>query len=407
MVVLTLCFQGPSTSAAEQESVINSLKSWVKIHKDKDLPNSLGEAEWAHASISKVESIEAQEILWDYFVSSQKAKSEENYNLRRVRLGDKTMKYGMKIFGEKPKDGRSLFISMHGGGQAPPSVNDRQWRNQIGLYQPAEGVYVAPRAPTDTWNLWHQSHIDPLFRQLILDLVITLEVNPDKVYINGYSAGGDGVFQLAPRMADTFAASAMMAGHPNETKPDGLRNLPFALYMGGLDRAYNRNNEALKWKGLLEELQKQDPKGYAHRVQIYPENGHWMQLKDKEAFPWMQKFHRNSRPNKIVWLQDDVTHEDFYWLGVPDGQAKQRTRVVAEIKDQIIHVETQDLGNLIIHLDDQLIDLEKPVTIIANNKPVTKEVSVKRDIATIYNNLLSRKDKAYLFPAKISIKTGL
>ena len=27
----------------------------------------------------------------------------------------------------------------------------------------------------------------------------------------------------------------MMAGHPNETRPDGLRNLPFTLHMGGED----------------------------------------------------------------------------------------------------------------------------------------------------------------------------
>jgi poly(3-hydroxybutyrate) depolymerase len=40
-------------------------------------------------------------------------------------------------------------------------------------------------------------------------------VNPDKVYLLGYPAGGDGVWQLAPRMADRFAAAAMMAGHPN------------------------------------------------------------------------------------------------------------------------------------------------------------------------------------------------
>jgi poly(3-hydroxybutyrate) depolymerase len=52
------------------------------------------------------------------------------------------------------------------------------------------------------------------------------------VYLMGYSAGGDGVFQLAPRMADRFAAAAMMAGHPNETKPLGLRNLPFAMLYG-------------------------------------------------------------------------------------------------------------------------------------------------------------------------------
>ena len=51
------------------------------------------------------------------------------------------------------------------------------------------------------------------------------DVDPNRVYIMGYSAGGDGVYQLAPRMADRWAAAAMMAGHPNDASPLGLRNI--------------------------------------------------------------------------------------------------------------------------------------------------------------------------------------
>ena len=68
--------------------------------------------------------------------------------------------------------------------------------------------------------------------------------NPDKVYLMGYSAGGDGVYQLAPRMADRFAAASMMAGHPGNASPLGLRNLPFAIFSGADDAAYNRNKVA-------------------------------------------------------------------------------------------------------------------------------------------------------------------
>ena len=108
------------------------------------------------------------------------------------------MKFDFIVFGEKPKNGRSLFISMHGGGGAPPKVNESQWRNQMRLYKPKEGIYLCPRAPTDTWNLWHQSHIDPLFDRLIENLIIFEGVDPERVYLMGYSAGGDGVYQLAP-----------------------------------------------------------------------------------------------------------------------------------------------------------------------------------------------------------------
>ena len=74
-------------------------------------------------------------------------------------------------------------------------------RLAAGLYQPAEGIYLVPRAATNTWDLWHQAHIDQFFDRLITDMIVLENVNPDQVFIMGYSAGGDGVYQLAPRMA--------------------------------------------------------------------------------------------------------------------------------------------------------------------------------------------------------------
>src|SRR5690606_6946618 len=115
---------------------------------------------------------------------------------------------------------------------APAAVNDGQWENQKHLYSLKEGIYVAPRAPTNTWDLWHQEHIDSMLRRLIENMVAIEDVNWNRVYLMGYSAGGDGVYQLAPRMSDTWAAAAMMAGHPNETSARGLRNVPFALQVG-------------------------------------------------------------------------------------------------------------------------------------------------------------------------------
>ncbi len=139
-----------------------------------------------------------------------------------------------------------------------------------------------PRAPTDNWNLWHEGHIDPLFDRLIEDMIVFEEVNPNRVYITGYSAGGDGVYQLAPRMADRFAAAAMMAGHPNETSPLGLRNWPFAIHMGDKDAAYKRNEVAAEWRDKLKALREADPQGYEHLVKLHAGRGHWMNGEDAE-----------------------------------------------------------------------------------------------------------------------------
>ncbi len=119
---------------------------------------------------------------------------------------------------------------------------------------------MAPRAPTDTWNLWHERHIDRMFGRLIEDLIVLEQVDPDRVYVMGYSAGGDGVYQLAPRMADRWAAAGMMGGHPNDASPLGLRNVAFALQVGAKDSAYHRNQVAKEWAAKLDQLQRDDPR---------------------------------------------------------------------------------------------------------------------------------------------------
>ena len=46
-----------------------------------------------------------------------------------------------------------------------------------------------------------------------------------------------------------------------------------------------------------------------------------MNREDASAVPWMAKFRRDPAPKKVVWHQDDVTHDRFYWLAVEPGQA--------------------------------------------------------------------------------------
>ncbi len=318
-----------------------------------------------------------------------------------LEVDEHRMPFWYSVNGEPPAgEGRSLFISMHGGGGAPPAVNTRQWENQKRLYEPEEGVYLAPRAPTDTWNLWHQGHVDDFFDRLIENLVVFEGVDPDKIYFMGYSAGGDGVYQLAPRMADRLAAAAMMAGHPNETKPDGLRNLPFTLHMGGEDGAYDRNQIARRWKTALAELAEGDQGGYPHEVVIHEGKGHWMDREDAVAVPWMAKHRRVSRPERVVWLQDDVVHDRFYWLAVDEPRA--RERMVVERSGNVIDILEGGERGLRIRLDDSMVDLDEPVIVKRDSKVVFEGV-VPRSRAVINRTLKERGDPAGVFTAEVVV----
>lgn len=357
-------------------------------------------------ALSREEAARVRDLLVADRLARLAAERQAEVEQMAITLDGRTLRWKSRTFGEAPPDGRSLWISMHGGGNAPTAVNDRQWENQSRLYEPAEGIYVAPRAPTDTWNLWHEAHIDPLFQRLIDNHVALLGVNPDKVYLLGYSAGGDGVWQLAPRMADRFAAAAMMAGHPNEASLLGLRNLPFAIFMGGDDAAYGRNKVAAERAAELDRLAREDPGGYPHFVRIYEGVGHWMQKRDSEALPWMAGFRRQAWPKRIVWVQDDVVHRRFYWLQIPaEETVTERPRMTATVDGQTILVTGEAPASLRLRLSDALVDLDQPLTVSVNGRSAFAGL-VPRRASEILASLEERADPATVATAVVVVSAA-
>jgi hypothetical protein len=363
----------------------------------------LAEKGLAKVPLTKADAAAARELLWKAHVARVKKDRAAEVKDRLLKDGALEMPFFYTTYGKKPAEGWSLWISMHGGGNAAKAVNDKQWENQKKLYSLDEGIYLAPRAPTNTWNLWHEAHIDRFFARLIEDLVVLEDVNPNRVYILGYSAGGDGVYQMAPRMADRWAGAAMMAGHPNGVSMLSLRNVPFALQVGGNDSAYNRNKVGKEYGELLDKLQKDDPKGYEHFVKIHEGKGHWMNLEDKAALPWMAKFSRNPVPERVVWKQTGAPHERSYWLAVPPKEAKGDALVVAKRAGQAVDISTAEkVTKLLVRFDDRMLDLDKPVKVTHAGRELFAG-DLSRTVGVMLRTLETRGDPSLTFDAEVEV----
>ena len=324
------------------------------------------------------------------------------YRNKEIRIGSNTMRIWWKVFGDKPADGHSLYISLHGGGGTDPASNDQQWDNQKTLYQPAEGVYLCPRAITNTWDLHFRPESDAFYEAIIQMAVAFLDVNPDKVYLMGYSAGGDGVWQEAPRMADHWAAASMMAGHPNGVSLLNLRNLPFMIWCGAEDSAYDRNKVCAEYIAEMDALQAEDPEGYIHEGHIVAGKKHWMDLVDAAAVPWMAKYTRNPYPKRVVWCQADVVKEYFYWLGIPKAEAKKGMMLRADISGNTVTIGECDYSKVRIYLNDKMMDLSKPVVVKSGDK-VLYEGTVTPSEDVRKSTLFERNDLSYTFSACVEV----
>jgi len=320
------------------------------------------------------------------------------WDSRSITIGGRTMPFDVQTFGNKPADGYSLYISLHGGGNAPAELNNQQWENQKRLYRPDKAVYIAPRAPYDDWDMWFKPGLDDFYHALIQMSVVFAGVNPDKVYIMGYSAGGDGVWRMAPRMADSWAAASMMAGHPGDVRLENLRNTPFMIWCGALDSAYNRNEEDRLRGVQMDSLQRTDYKGYVHQTHIVEGKAHWMDRVDTVAVDWMAQYRRNPYPEKIVWRQEEVTHPCFYWLEAPEDQVQRGKTVRVQRKGNVVDITQCDYSELTLYFNDEMVDLDKKITVRYNGKTVF-EGKLRRSRYLLATTLRKRGDLRYMFSA--------
>jgi hypothetical protein len=238
----------------------------------------------------------------------------------------------------------------------------------------------------------------------------------------GYSAGGDGVYQMAPRMADRWAAAAMMAGYPNNASPINLRNIGFSMHVGALDAAYNRNTIAVTYAKEIQKLQDADPGFYKYEVQVHAGKPHWMDLEDSVALHWTFPFTRHPNPAKVVWHQDTTVGTNsfpaggqaqsekghtvqfqFHWIGLQERKPLATPALVtAEIKGQDVSIVSSNVDSLLVLLNDSLIDLDKDVRVLWQGKPVYAG-KPPRTAANLYRTANDRGDREYAFPVSIPV----
>lgn len=195
--------------------------------------------------------------------------------------GGNTMQYMAQVIGQPDENGLyPLYICLHGGGSDDEEgyFNNAQWLDMAEYYLDSveSGIYVAVRGITNNWNLHFDDASYPLYDRLIEDMTLLCNADPNRVYLLGFSAGGDGVYFIAPRMADRFAAVNQSSGHPNGNTLLNTANLPICIQSGIRDTIFSpqRSVAAAAFDRQLDAYRDAFGFGYVHEVFIHVPEGH-------------------------------------------------------------------------------------------------------------------------------------
>ena len=185
----------------------------------------------------------------------------------------------------------------------------------------------------------------------------------------------------------------MCAGHPNDVTPEGLRNLPFFLYMGGDDAAYNRNTVVREFSAKIDVLQAADPAGYVHRLTVYPGLPHNMQSREAEMIPRMSPLARASLAEARGVETERPRHctPGFTGWNARPRRCSPTKSMPRASKGKPSPSKRPSTGSLTLRLSDALLDLDRPVRVVEGGRTLF-EGAVPRSFAAVEQSLRERED---------------
>jgi pimeloyl-ACP methyl ester carboxylesterase len=308
-----------------------------------------------------------------------------------------------------------LVVCLHGAGFTGDVYLER-WQSRLG-----EGYLLA--CPTYPSGAWFTRQAEELVLTTIRGLRTRYHVDPDRIFLTGMSNGGIGTWLIGMHHAPLFAGIAPMAsGLDNVLMPflENLRNTPIYIIHGTKDqvmpvelsRSISRELGTLGYAHVYREHEREHPMAGGH---YFP----------KEELPdlvrWFNGQHRTPLPARLTVVREASHFQAFSWLRLDstDPIAAFSADLVDQRDERITRREYAKLDAAIvginrievsaarvrrysIFLNDQLVDISKPVMVLTNGE-VSFNGMITPSLETLLRQARLRQDPRELYSVQLTI----
>jgi hypothetical protein len=272
--------------------------------------------------------------------------------------------------GYDPQKDYQLFIYYKCGGGIIPTAPD-------GTLNPGGGYRPAPdmaRKIEDTFHAW--STLDNQIKgrlggeveveEASAALAADFSVNPDRVFLSGWSDGGYTALWIASRFPHLVAGIAPNTANWQYQNVEywGLTNVPLLMVDGWADGGYIQVN-FLRWQ-MLASLG-------ADASGIVNHNGHAYTPYETEStftkiMDWARSKRRNLWPKRVRYATWNLLWHRAFWLSLERMTDPQVAAWFdAQVKDgNRIEVQTRNVAAFTLSLSDKLVDPGKPVVVVTD-----------------------------------------
>jgi len=321
---------------------------------------------------------------------------------------------------------KGLVVGLHGGGEGAGSA-DTSWtlKGCMGIYP--QGLLIHG----DNWN---RVHGEKQILTLIEIAKAQYDIDPDRVFVMGFSMGGTGSWHMAGRFPDLFAGAApcngVLMANPKSQLPTkeeiysiqyglvpNVRNLPMYYFTGTADKNCMPGTYLYVWD-RIQELRQSDPGGYQQiEFKCYEGLAHTFPPGEPaNLFKWMQDKRRDSFPKKIVWEYAANPHPQpdakdktrryqkhgFYWIR--HENPADRMEIVAQRDGNTFDVSLAgaQADGLFVMLNPEMIDVTQDVVVRLDGTEVYRGKPVP-DFETVVLSFDDKLDRRLTFDRRIPL----
>jgi predicted esterase len=331
-------------------------------------------------------------------------------------LHGRTFRYGLYVPSNyEPSKPYALVICLHGAGFTGDAYLER-WQTRLD-----EGYLVAcPTLPQGNW--WTREAADVVLATLRA-VQSQYHVDPNRIFLTGMSNGGIGVYLVGSHYAPLFAGLAPMAsGLDDVLLPflENLRHTPVYLIHGTKDQVMPVELS----RTVAQELTRLGyPFTYREHDRTHPvAGGHYFPREElPDLVGWFGTQRRDPFPKRVTVVRDATHLSPFAWVRIDateriaalsDNLIDRRDdaikhRLYAKLDAEIvgpnrIEVRTERVRRYSLFLNQDLVDLAQPLTILTNGR-VSYEGTLTPNMATLLREARRRHDRALLFTAMLTL----
>lgn len=342
-----------------------------------------------------------------------------------------------------------MYLYLHGSGP-----KEDEWKYGLmwaQYFNDAPSVYFIPQIPNEgEYYRWWQKAKLYAWEKLLRQSLASGHVDANRLYVFGISEGGYGSQRLASYYADYWAGVGPMAGgEPLKNAPvENCANLAFSFLTGAMDEGFYRNKLTGYTKTAFDSLQAKyagklmnhsADSLFRHRIELIPNCGHSIDY--SLTTPWLKTYKRNPYPHTFMWEDypmDGQRRQGFYNLyvmkrpkaadGLKDASGEDRDYYEMNIQDNVIRLSVKKVtyqtlerdpvygidlkftksyhpvigGKWKIYLNDQLVDMNRPVTVFINDRKVFEGKLVPR-MEDMITSCMEYFDPCRVFPASVDV----